>query len=197
MFTTFSSVPLSQSPPDVLKEVQDILTAQDTTLGTLVANALRDMTKPLGVTVVSELANILDALYPYLDEDEEARGHLGKFFASVISPELSQFERGDGKMSWRLPATRLSAERLMKFSLEEMGKRIALDAPGLSSFLSGICGEGKSDDCEKGDERGLDSEDDDVEDEDDPEFGTEAGRKASPARLLEIVSSFALSSIPS
>lgn len=191
MFTLFSSVPLSQSPPDVLQEVQDILDVQGITFGTLITNALRDTTKSLGATVISELANILDALRPHLDEDKEARALLGKLFASVISPELSQFEKGDDEMSWRLPATRLSTEQLMKFSLEEMGKRIVSGAPGLSSFLSGICGEGKSSGCEKDDEKGTDSKDDDVEDEDDPEFGTEASRKASPARLLEIVSSFA------
>ena len=184
MFTTFSSISLSQSPPDVLQEVQDILDAQDMTFGTLVTNALRDTTRSLGATVISELGNILDALRPRLDEDEEASALLGKFFASVISPELSQFEKGDDGMSWRLPATRLSTEQLMEFSMEEMGKRIALGAPGLSSFLGSICGEGKRDEREEGE----DGEGDDVDDEDDTEPGTEARRKVSPARLLEIVS---------
>jgi len=144
MFTTFSSVPLSQSPPNVLQEVKDILDTRSTTFGTLIANALRDTTMLLGAAVVSGLADILDALRPHLDEDDEARKLLGKFFASVVSPELSQFEKGDSETSWRLPATRLSTEQLMKFSLEEMGKRIGSDAPGLSSFVGDICSGGES-----------------------------------------------------
>jgi len=187
MFTMFSSISLSQSPPDVLQEVQDILDAQDTTFRTLVTNALRDTTRSLGAMVISELGNILDALRPRLDGDEEASALLRKSFASIISPELSQFEKGDDGMSWRLPATRLSTGELMEFSMEEMGKRIALGAPGLSSFLSSICGEGKHDEHKKGE----DGEEDDVEDEDNTEPGTEAKRKVSPAGLLEIVSSFA------
>jgi len=37
----------------------------------------------------------------------------------------------------------------MEFSLDAMGKRIALDAPALSSFLDGICNEWKPDDRDK------------------------------------------------
>jgi len=184
MFTTFSSVPLSQSPPNVLQEVKDILDTRSTTFGTLIANALRDTTMLLGAAVVSGLADILDALRPHLDEDDEARKLLGKFFASVVSPELSQFEKGDSETSWRLPATRLSTEQLMKFSLEEMGKRIGSDAPGLSSFLGDICSGGESGDCEMGDEKDAGGGEGDREDEDD------AGQKVSPAQLLEIVSLF-------
>ena len=187
MFTTFSSVPFSPSPANVLQEVQNILDAHDITFGTLIANALRDTTVPLGTTVVSDLENILEGLPPHLDEDEKARRLLGQFFASIISPEFLRFEKCDGETSWKLPATTLSTEQLMGFSLEEMGKRFASDAPGLSSFLGGIC-RGKSGDCE------MDSEDDDDDEEgdieDDPELGTEARRKVSPAQRLEIVSLF-------
>ena len=143
MFTTFSSVPFSPSPANVLQEVQNILDAHDITFGTLIANALRDTTVPLGTTVVSDLENILEGLRPHLDEDEKARRLLGQFFASIVSPEFLRFEKCDGEMSWKLPTTTLSTEQLMGFSLEEMGKRFASDAPGLLSFLGGIC-RGKS-----------------------------------------------------
>ena len=186
MFTTFSSVPLSPPPADVLWEVQEILDARDITFGTLVANALRDTTTSLGATVVSDLANILEALRPHLDKDEKARMLFGQFFASIASLELLQFEKGDGETSWKLPATNLSVAQLMEFSLEEMGKRIASDAPGLSSFLSGICGGGKLGDCEVDDEMGEGDTEGDAGDN--AEFGAEAKRKVSPARLLEIVS---------
>ena len=187
MFTTFSSVPFSPSPANVLQEVQDILDAHGITFGTLIANALRDTTIPLGTTVVSELEDILEGLRPHLDEDEKARTLLGKFFASIVSPEFLRFEKCDGETSWKLPATTLSTEQLMGFSLEEMGKRFASDAPGLSSFLGGIC-RGKSGDCETDSENSEDDEGGDIED--DPELGTEARRKVSPAQRLEIVSLF-------
>jgi hypothetical protein len=136
MFTTFSSVSARPSPSDVLREVEDILNTRDTTLGALIVNALRDTTTALGASVISSLASIFEALRPHFDEDEKARALLGRFFASITSPELLWFEKGDGKVSWNLPAASLSTEQLMKFSLEGMGKKIASDAPGLSSFLS-------------------------------------------------------------
>ena len=187
MFTTFSSVPFSPSPANVLQEVQNILDAHDITFGTLIANALRDTTVPLGTTVVSDLENILEGLPPHLDEDEKARRLLGQFFASIISLEFLRFEKCDGETSWKLPTTMLSTEQLMGFSLEEMGKRFASDAPGLSSFLGSIC-RGKSGDCEMDSEDDEDDEGGDIED--DPELGTEARRKVSPAQRLEIVSLF-------
>ena len=135
MLTTFSSASLSPPPAGILWEVQDILNAWGITFGTLVVNALRDTTTSLGSTVVSDLTNILEALRPHLDEDEKARTLLGQFFASVASPELLRFEKGDGETSWKFPATKLSTEQLMKFNLEDMEKKFTLDAPGLSSFL--------------------------------------------------------------
>ena len=88
MFTTFSSVPFSPSPANVLQEVQNILDAHDIMFGTLIANALQDTTVPLGTTVISDLENILEGLCPHLDEDEKARRLLGQFFASIVSPEF-------------------------------------------------------------------------------------------------------------
>ena len=52
---------------------------------------------------------------------------LGEFFASVASPELLRFEKGDDETSWSLPATDLSPEKLMRFSLSAMGRKIASD----------------------------------------------------------------------
>ena len=187
MFTTFSSVLFSPSPANVLQEVQDILDTHGITFGTLIANALRDTTIPLGTTVVSELEDILKGLRPHLDEDEKARTLLGKFFTSIVSPEFLRFEKCDGETSWKLPAMTLSTEQLMGFSLEEMGKRFASDAPGLSSFLGGIC-RGKLGDCEMDSEDNEDDEEGDIED--DPELGTEVRRKVSLAQRLEIVSLF-------
>ena len=187
MFTTFSSVPLSPPPADTLREVQCILEARGLTFGILVADALQDTTTSLGVTVISELANIFEALRPHFNEDEKARALLGRFFASIASPELLRVESGVGGTSWKLPAMNLSTDQLMGFSLEEMGAKITSGAPALSSFLDSICGGPKpggrgTDNDEKGGS--------DVEDEvgDDSEFGTEARRKVSPAQLLEIVS---------
>ena len=187
MFTTFSSVLFSPSPANVLQEVQNIFDAHNITFGTLIANVLRDTTVPLGTTVVSDLENILKGLHPHLDEDEKVRRLLGQFFASIVSPEFLWFEKCNGEMSWKLPATMLSIEQLMGFSLEEMGKRFASDAPGLSSFLGGIC-RGKLGDCEMDSEDNEDDEEGDIED--DPELGTEVRWKVSPAQRLEIVSLF-------
>lgn len=139
--------------------------------------------------VILDPANILEALRPRFDEDGEARTLLGRFFASIVSPELLRFEKGDSGVSWKLPATGLSTEQLMEFNLEEMGKKIGLDAPGLLSFLGGICSGGKQGDYEVDDKKG--GSDTECEVEDGSEFGTEARRKVSPARLLEIVSLFA------
>ena len=189
MFTTFSSAPLSPPAADVLQEVQDILDRRGITFGTLVADALRDTGTSLGATVISDLADILEALRPHLEEDEKARTLLGKFFASVASSELLRIEKGDDHASWKLPATKLSTEQLMEFSLEELGKKIGLDAPALWSFLDGACGGGRTSDRETGEDDAEDDAEDNVEDE--SEFGTEAKRKVSPARLLEIVSSLA------
>ena len=181
MFTTFSSAPLSPPPANVLQEVQDIL---GITFGTLIANVLLDTTVPLGATVISDLENILEGLRPHLEEDEKARTLLGQFFASIVSPEFLRFEKCDGETSWKLPAMTLSTEQLMGFSLEKMGKKFASDAPGLSSSLGGIC-RGKSGDCEMDSKNGEDDEEGDIEDN--PELGTEARRKVSPAQRLEIV----------
>jgi hypothetical protein len=148
-------------------------------------NVLRDTTTALGASVILSLASIFEALRPHFDEDEEARALLGRFFASITSPELLRFEKGEGEVSWNLPAASLSTEQLMKFSLGEMGK-IASDAPGLSSFLGGICSGGKQDDCVM--DVDVKSEDNA---EDDPEFGTGARRKVTAAQRLEIVRSLA------
>ena len=183
MFSTFASVPSRPSSPDVHREVQNLLDVQGITFGTLVANALRDKTTTLGTTVVRELPNILESLRPHLDEDEESRVLLSEFFASIVSSELSRFERDDNEASWSLPATSLSTERLTKFNLKEMGKKISSETPALSSFLHRICGGKKLDDCEM-------DVDEKSEVEDELEFGTERRQKASPAQLLEIVSLF-------
>ena len=53
---------------------------------------------------------------------------LGEFFASVASPELLRFEKGDDETSWSLPVTDLSPEKLMRFSLSAMGRKIASDS---------------------------------------------------------------------
>ena len=187
MFSTFSSVPPRPPTSDVLSQVQDILEAGNMTFGTLVTNALRDTTTPLGATVIRELTNILEALRPHLDEDDKVRALFGQFFASVVSPELLRFEKGDDETSWNLSASNLSTEQLMEFSMEEMGKKITLDAPGLSSFLGSICGGSKPDGSEAA--VGMDVDEmteDDVEE--DSELGVKARRRASPAWLLEIVS---------
>ena len=133
MFTTFSSVLFSPSPANVLQEVQNILDAHDITFGTLIVNVLCDTTVPLGTTVVSDLENILEGLRPHLNEDEKARRLLGQFFTSIVSPEFLWFEKCDSEILWKLPATTLSTEQLMGFSLEEMGKRFVSDTPGLLS----------------------------------------------------------------
>ena len=193
MFHTFSPAPPGPPPLDVLREVQDTLATGGMTLGTLITNALRDTATPLGAAVIAELANILEALRPHFDEDEKARAMLGRFFASVASPELLQFGKGNGTTSWNLPATNLSTEQLMGFNLEEMGKRITSDAPGFSSFLDNICGGSKRD----GSEAGVGMDMDEMADgdaEDDSEFSAKARRRVSPARLLEIVSSLACDS---
>ena len=140
MFHSFSSVPPRPPSRDVLREVQDILETGGMAFGSLIASALRDTTTSLGATVVTEFASILEALRPYLNEGEKVRASFGQFFASVASPELLQFEKSNSETGWNLPATNFSTEQLMRFSLEEMGKKIALDTPGFSSFLSGICG---------------------------------------------------------
>ena len=158
------------------------------TFGALIVDALRDTTNPLGGTVITELASILEALRPHLNEDGKARASFGRFFASVTSPELLQFEKGGKKSSWNLSATSLSTEQLMGFSLEEMGK-IASGAPGLSSFLNGICGGSKLDGFEV--DIAMDTDemtDDDAEE--DSELRVKARWGVSPARLLEIVSLF-------
>ena len=152
------------------------------TFGSLIASALRDTTTSLGATVVAELASILEALHPHLDEDETARASLGQFFASVASPEFSQFENDNGETGWNLPTTNLSTEQLMEFSLEEMGKKIALDAPRFSLFLNGICGGPELDDSEAGVSMDVDKMA-----EDDPESEEKARQTVSRAQLLEIV----------
>ena len=152
------------------------------TFGSLITSALRDTTTSLGATVVTELTSILEALRPHLDEDETARASLGQFFASVASPELSQFENDNSETGWNLPTTNLSTEQLMEFSLDEMGKKIALDAPGFSSFLNGICGRPELDDSEAGVSTLVDEMA-----EDDPESEEKARQTVSRAQLLEIV----------
>ena len=184
MFTTFSSVLFSPPPANVIQEVQDILDAHGITFGTLITNVLQDTTVPLGATVISDLENILEGLCPHLDEDKKVRILLEQFFASIVSPEFLQFEKCDGEMLWKLPPLMLSTEQLMGFSLEEMGKRFASDAPGLSSSLGGIC-RGKLGDCKMNSKNGEDNEEGDIED--DPELGMEARWKVSPAQRLEII----------
>ena len=184
MFSAFPSAPLRPPSPDIHREVQGLLDAQRITFGTLIANALQDPTTTLGTTVVLELPRILEALRPHLNEDQKSRTLLGEFFASLVSSELSRFESGGGETSWHLPAASLSTERLMKFSLKDMGKKISSETPALSSFLHRICSRRKLDDCE------IDV-DDESHVEVDVEFGAGRRQKASPVRLLEIVSSFA------
>jgi len=75
----------------------------------------------------------------------------------------------------------------MEFSLDAMGKRIALDAPALPSFLDGICNGRKPDDHDKDvDNEGKEITKDDSEGE--SASGAEARRKISPVQLREIVS---------
>ena len=143
----------------------------------------------MGATVITELSNVLEALRPHLDENEKARALFGQFFASVASPELLQFGKDHEEISWNLPATNLSAEQLMGFSLKEMGTKIALDAPGLSSFLSSICGGSKPDGLEVDIAMDVD-EVADGDAEEDSELRVKARQRVSPARLLEIVSLF-------
>ena len=113
---------------------------------------------------------------------------LENFFASVVSPELLRFEKGDDGTSWNLPMTNLSTDQLMKFSSDAMGRRITSDAPGLSSFLDRISNRQKLGNSSMGvDDDGKDDMEDDVEDE----SGTEVRRKVSRAQLLEIVRYFA------
>ena len=142
MFHTLSHVPSRPPPPDILREVQDLLSIEGITFGTLVVKALQSTTTSLGAAVIMELENILEALRPRFDENERARVSLGRFFASVASSELLRFGKGN-ETSWNLPAMNLSTERLMGFSLDEMGKKITSDAPGFSSFLGSICGGSK------------------------------------------------------
>ena len=63
-----------------------------------------------------------------------------------------------------------------------MGKKIALDAPGFSLFLNGICGGPELDDSEAG--VGMDV---DEMAEDDPESEEKARQTVNRAQLLEIV----------
>lgn len=65
----------------------------------------------------------------------------------------------------------LSTEQLVRFDLEEMRRRFASDAPGLSPSLGHIC-RGKPGDCEIDGEKGAEG---DVED--DPEPGMSRGGK--------------------
>lgn len=136
---------------------------------------------------MAELAGIFEALCPYFHEDKEARVLLGQFFASVASPELLLFKNGDGEVSWSLSATGLCTDKLMGFSLDAMERKIASDAPGLSSFLDGICNGRKLDGCS------MDVDDNDAEGdaESETEAGTESRQRVSPAQLLKIVSLFA------
>lgn len=118
---------------------------------------------------------------------------------SVASPELLPFGKDDDDgISWGLPATRLSTEQLAGFNPEEIGRKIASDAPALLSFLGHICG-GSKPDGHKTDvamdvnEIVEDDVDDGVDDgaEDDGEPGSEARRSVSPAQLLGIIGSSA------
>ena len=119
MFHTLSPVPSRLPPPDILREVQDLLSIRGITFGTLVVKALQSTTTSSGAAVIMELENILEALRPRFDENERARVSLGRFFVSVASSELLRFGKGN-KTSWNLPATNLSTEQLMGFSLDEM-----------------------------------------------------------------------------
>ena len=178
LFHTFSSMPSRSHSPDILKEIQSIFVVQGLTFGTLIKSTLWDTTSSLGTAMITELANILEVLRPPFSEGENARVLLGQFFASVAAPELSQFEKGDDEMS-----RNLSAEQLMRFSLDAMGGKVASDAPGLSSFLDGICSRRKLEDCD------MDIDDDAEGDgESESESGAEGRRKVSPAQLLKIVS---------
>ena len=166
------------------------------TFGTLIVNVLQDRTKSLAASVMVELSDILEALRPYLDADEGARALLGGFFASIAAPELSSFGKDDSTISFNLPATNLSAERLMGFNLGDMWKSVDLGAPALSSFLTGICGGSKPDRCETGDRMDVDqmedgegSEDEMERDDDVEDSELRLGQKVTPARLLEIVCS--------
>ena len=93
MFTTFSSVPSRPSPSDVLWEVQDVLDVRCITFGALIVNALRDTATLLGATIIPNLASILEAPRPHLDEDKNARALLGRFLHLLPPPSSYSLRR--------------------------------------------------------------------------------------------------------
>jgi len=92
MFHTLSFEPPRPHSRDVLDARRGL------TFGNLITSALGETTSSLGTAVVTEPPSILEALRPHFNEDEKARVLLGEFFASVVSPELLRFEKGDDEV---------------------------------------------------------------------------------------------------
>ena len=133
-------LPLSLSPMvqsatiDVSRDVERLLNTHRVSFASLVIDALRDPESSLAKDLIARIADVLDALCPNLDSSSITE--IGQFFASITSSELSELGRDD---LWHLPAAKLSASQLQKFSMKAMSRQIAEAAPGLSSFLHSIC----------------------------------------------------------
>ena len=160
------------SRADVLRHVETYLNAQGVSFASLVIEALRDSGSTLAKDLISRITDIFDALRPNLDDGPITE--LGRFFASVVSSELSELGEDD---LWNLPATRLSARRLQEFSVKKMTRQIASTAPGFSSFLHSICA-GK---------RMLSEVAVDDDEDDDNGFRPGTRRSVDLTQLLEIV----------
>ena len=166
---------MAQSQPadtDVLRDVEKYLDTRGISFASLIINALRDPGSSLAKDLIARITDIFDALRPNLDVGLVTE--LGRFFASIASSELS--ELGEDNL-WHLPATKISAGQLQKFSMKKMSQRIAAEAPGFSSFLHYVC-VGK---------RALSEV---VAEDDETSVRPEARRSVDPAQLLDIVRTF-------
>ena len=119
---------------DILQDVQDLLNEGGISFVSLIITVLQDPKSLMGNDLILRIPDVLEALHPCLD-DRLVTG-LGWFFASVASSELSGLKE-DGL--WHLPASKLSAKQLQKFSMKEMSCKIASAAPGFLSFLHAVC----------------------------------------------------------
>jgi len=157
---------------DVLRNVEKYLDTCGVSFASLVIGALRDPESSSAKDLITRITDVFDALRPNLDANSVAE--LGRFFASIASSELSELREDD---LWHLPATRLSAGQLQKFSMKKMSQQIATEAPGFSSFLHSICVS----------KRALSEA---VAEDDETGVRPEARRSVDPAQLLDIVRTF-------
>ena len=154
---------------DILRNVEKYLDTCGVSFASLIIGALRDPESSLAKDLITKITDVFDALCPNLDANSVTE--LGRFFASIASSELSKLREDD---LWYLPATRLSAGQLQKFSMKRMSQQITTKAPGLSSFLDSICVS----------KRALSEA---VAEDDETGVRPEARRSVDRARLLDIV----------